>query len=106
MTPWSPPTLRTPPADVTLTPQQANVLTGICRGDSNADIGKTLFLSEDTVKTHARRLFAALGARNRTHAVALAYSEDVRISVRDVHAVPPAPVPESWGVPPSWWRTA
>ena len=104
MTPWSPPTLRTPPADVTLTPQQANVLTGICRGDSNADIGRALFLTEDTVKTHARRLFAALGARNRFHAVALACTGQVRISVRDAyHSTDP-----TWETnpAPSWWRTA
>ena len=31
------------------------------RGRSNSEIGKELYLSEDTVKTHARRLFRKLG---------------------------------------------
>ena len=39
-------------------------------GKSNAEIGRELFVSEDTVKTHARRLFRKLGARDRAHAVA------------------------------------
>ena len=41
------------------------------QGRSNAEIGRSLYLSEDTVKTHARRLFSKLGARDRAHAVAL-----------------------------------
>ena len=43
------------------------------RGLSNAGIGKELFLSEDTVKTHARRLFRKLGAADRAQAVALGF---------------------------------
>ena len=42
-------------------------------GKSNAEIGRELFVSEDTVKTHARRLFRKLGARDRAHAVAAAF---------------------------------
>ena len=42
-------------------------------GRSNAEIGKELFVSEDTVKTHARRLFKKLGASDRAHAVALGF---------------------------------
>jgi DNA-binding NarL/FixJ family response regulator len=40
-------------------------------GCSNLEIAKQLFVSEDTVKTHARRLFRKLGAHDRAHAVAL-----------------------------------
>lgn len=40
---------------------------------SNAEIGRELFVSEDTVKTHARRLFRKLGARDRAHAVAAGF---------------------------------
>ena len=40
---------------------------------SNAEIGRELYLSEDTVKTHARRLFRKLGAADRAQAVALGF---------------------------------
>ena len=46
------------------------MLRGMADGKSNAEIGRELFVSEDTVKTHARRLFRKLGARDRAHAVA------------------------------------
>jgi ATP/maltotriose-dependent transcriptional regulator MalT len=39
-------------------------------GQSNKQIGRALFLSEDTVKTHARRLFSKLGVHDRAQAVA------------------------------------
>ena len=41
--------------------------------DAFAEIGRELFVSEDTVKTHARRLFRKLGARDRAHAVAAGF---------------------------------
>jgi DNA-binding NarL/FixJ family response regulator len=46
------------------------VLRGMCEGKSNGEIGRELYLSEDTVKTHARRLFRKLGVNDRAHAVA------------------------------------
>ena len=42
------------------------------QGKSNGQIGRELYLSEDTVKTHARRLFRKLGVRNRSGALAVA----------------------------------
>jgi DNA-binding NarL/FixJ family response regulator len=61
-------------ADVpALTEREMQVLTGMSRGRSNAEIGKELFLSEDTVKTHARRLFRKLGAADRAQAVAVGF---------------------------------
>jgi DNA-binding NarL/FixJ family response regulator len=56
-----------------LTDREREVLTGMSRGRSNAEIGRELYLSEDTVKTHARRLFRKLGASDRAHAVALGF---------------------------------
>ena len=38
-----------------------------------AEIGRELYLSEDTVKTHARRLFRKLAAADRAQAVALGF---------------------------------
>jgi DNA-binding NarL/FixJ family response regulator len=57
----------------TLTEREMQVLTGMSRGRSNAEIGRELFLSEDTVKTHARRLFRKLGAADRAQAVAVGF---------------------------------
>lgn len=56
-----------------LTERELQVLRGMSEGKSNAEIGRDLFVSEDTVKTHARRLFRKLGARDRAHAVASAF---------------------------------
>jgi DNA-binding NarL/FixJ family response regulator len=53
-----------------LTERELQVLRGMGRGRSNSEIGKELYLSEDTVKTHARRLFRKLGAADRAQAVA------------------------------------
>jgi DNA-binding NarL/FixJ family response regulator len=58
---------------VELTERELQVLRGMADGKSNAEIGRDLFVSEDTVKTHARRLFRKLGARDRAHAVASAF---------------------------------
>ncbi|MGH3615806.1 MAG: response regulator transcription factor, partial [Pseudonocardia sp.] len=65
------PTPRTP-ADpgVQLTERELQVLRGMSQGKSNGQIGRELYLSEDTVKTHARRLFRKLGVRDRAQAVA------------------------------------
>jgi DNA-binding NarL/FixJ family response regulator len=60
----------TPPA---LTEREQQVLEGMSRGKSNAEIGGELYLSEDTVKTHARRLFRKIGAADRAQAVALGF---------------------------------
>lgn len=56
-----------------LTERELQVLRGMADGKSNAEIGRDLFVSEDTVKTHARRLFRKLGARDRAHAVAAGF---------------------------------
>lgn len=58
-------------AGVPLTKREIEVLVGMSNGRSNAQIGAELYLSEDTVKTHARRLFRKLGANDRAQAVAI-----------------------------------
>jgi DNA-binding CsgD family transcriptional regulator len=50
------------------TGKELNVLWHMSYGLSNAAIGRALFVSEDTVKTHATRLYAKLGVRDRAHA--------------------------------------
>ncbi len=56
-----------------LTEREMQVLTGMSQGKSNAQIGRELYLSEDTIKTHARRLFRKLGAKDRAEAVATGF---------------------------------
>lgn len=60
----------TPPE---LTERELQVLRGMASGKSNGQIGRELFLSEDTVKTHARRLFRKMGVGDRAQAVALGF---------------------------------
>ena len=60
---------------MTLTERELQVLRGMADGKSNAEIGRDLYVSEDTVKTHARRLFRKLGARDRAHAVAAGFRQ-------------------------------
>lgn len=55
--------------NVALTQRELQVLRGMARGRSNTLIGRELYLSEDTIKTHARRLFRKLGAKDRAQAV-------------------------------------
>lgn len=59
--------------DPPLTERERQVLDGMSRGKTNNEIGRELFLSEDTVKTHARRLFRKLGVNDRAQAVALGF---------------------------------
>ena len=54
-----------PENDIRLTEREKQVLIGMTEGKSNGEIGRELFLSEDTVKTHARRLFRKLGVNDR-----------------------------------------
>lgn len=65
--------VRAQPGVPALTPREAEVLEGMARGKSNAQIGRELYLSEDTIKTHARRLFRKMGAADRAQAVALGF---------------------------------
>ncbi len=58
---------------VQLSMREMQVLTGMSQGKSNAQIGRELYLSEDTIKTHARRLFRKLGAKDRAEAVATGF---------------------------------
>ena len=55
-----------------ITPRELEILEAMAAGLSNREIADRLFVSENTVKTHAGRLFDKLSARRRTQAVQLA----------------------------------
>lgn len=56
-----------------LTAREREVLRGIGRGLSNQDLAEELFISDNTVKTHVKRVFLKIGARDRAQAVVIAY---------------------------------
>jgi len=61
------------PLPAGLTTREAEVLTLLAAGLSNAEIAQRLFVSNATVKTHINRIFAKTGARDRAQAVRYAY---------------------------------
>jgi DNA-binding NarL/FixJ family response regulator len=62
-----------PKAVETLTAREMDVFRLLTRGLSNAEIGRELFISDTTVKTHVTRLLQKLDLRDRAQAIVLAY---------------------------------
>lgn len=54
---------------VNLTEHQIMIIKLVARGLSNREIGDELFVTEDTIKTHLRKMFRRTKARNRPHLV-------------------------------------
>jgi DNA-binding NarL/FixJ family response regulator len=65
-------TVRRPGPTAALSAREVEVLRLVGRGLTNADIGRELFISEATVKTHLLRMFHKLGVSDRTAAVTTA----------------------------------
>lgn len=57
--------------------REEHILFAIADGLTNPEIARELGLSEQTISVCAGALFEKLGARNRTHAVALAYHRGI-----------------------------
>ena len=56
-------------AALAITPRELDILDQIAAGKSTREIAQDLFVSENTVKTHASRLYDKLGVNRRTQAV-------------------------------------
>ena len=56
-----------------LTEREREVLLLIARGLSNQELAERLFIADNTVKTHVKRIFTKLGARDRAQAIVIAY---------------------------------
>ena len=58
-----------------LTPRQHDVLIHLAKGKSNKEIGKTLYLTESTVRVHVAAILKAFEVSNRTQAAQLAIQQ-------------------------------
>jgi DNA-binding NarL/FixJ family response regulator len=85
---WLPPALQTElakqwrePQTKTLSPREREIVRLVALGLQNAEIGKKLFISEVTVKTHLSNVFQKLSIRDRVGLVRYA----IRVGLVDVH---------------------
>jgi DNA-binding NarL/FixJ family response regulator len=60
-----------------LTPRERDVLRLLADGHSNEEIGKRLYISPETVRTHVRKAMQKLDADTRTQAVATALRQSL-----------------------------
>jgi DNA-binding NarL/FixJ family response regulator len=65
------------PAAPALTAREVEVLRYVARGLSNPDIGRELYITEATVKSHVTRIFEKLGVNDRTAAVTSAIASGI-----------------------------
>jgi DNA-binding CsgD family transcriptional regulator len=67
-------TMRT---DGPLTVKQLEILAAMADGYSYTEIGQRTFIPYDTVRTNATAILAKLRARNKAHAVAIAFRSHI-----------------------------
>lgn len=61
-----------PPIDAKLSPREGEVLQLVAKGATNKEIADSLFISENTVKTHLQNILEKLHLANRSQAAAYA----------------------------------
>jgi DNA-binding CsgD family transcriptional regulator len=71
-----------------LNDRETEILAGAAEGETAVETGRRLYLSSETVKSYRKRIIAKLGARNGTHAVALA----LRAGLLPLDRLRPVPV--------------
>jgi DNA-binding CsgD family transcriptional regulator len=76
----APPTV---PIDWPLTPQERQITLLLIQGKTNRAISETLFISENTVLTHLRHIYAKLGVSGRTQLLARIFHESADIRLFD-----------------------
>jgi two-component system, NarL family, response regulator LiaR len=64
--------LRWPGREIGLTERESELLSLLATGMTNRELGLHLYVSENTIKTQLRHLYAKLDVRNRAQAVAFA----------------------------------
>ncbi len=64
--------VRWPGREAGLTERESELLSLLATGMTNRELGAHLYISENTVKTQLRHLYAKLGVRNRAQAAAVA----------------------------------
>lgn len=93
------------PRSTDLTATELEVLRDVARGFNNIQIGRRQFRSTETVRTHTKNIFAKLRARNRAHAVAIAYDTGI-LQCRLPHLPLTQPIPTPASLSPCRRRAA
>lgn len=91
-----------------LSERELQVLTGMSFGHTNSQIARKIDLTEDTVKTHARRLFKKLGVGDRAHATRVGLELGLLLPIKPLREPEllalrrPAPQVIMQPIPASW----
>jgi DNA-binding NarL/FixJ family response regulator len=63
--------------EVALTPREIDVISLVARGFGNKEVGDVLGTAPGTVKAHVQSILSKLGAKDRTHAVTIAFRRGI-----------------------------
>jgi DNA-binding NarL/FixJ family response regulator len=74
-----------------LSRREYQVLQLVAEGMENSAVADVLYLSVETVRTHIKSILRKLSARDRTHAVAIAFRKGILVVGAEDAVVPPAP---------------